>query len=405
MKFLCRVCNSTKIKNILNLGNQPWGNDFIKIKENKVSRLFPLNFVICEDCKTCQIDYTIPKENMFVNHSYMSGTTKTLTKHFENVGCNIQKKITFSDNDYILDIGGNDGTFLKYFKSRNINVLNVDSGNEQSKISNKNNIECINKFFDAKLAKKILQDKNKCLVIHGSGIFFHLEDLKSVFEGIKYLMKDNGILVAEFIYLPQMIKNLAFDQIYHEHLLYYSLNSFQKLLNQFDLELFDAQMSDIHGGSCVSYIKHKKDNREISANLKDFLKAEIEEGFEDYDVYYNFADKVNNLKKKMREIILDLKSKKKKIFALGAPVKGSTLINFMELREDIIECAVEINKHKFGTYYPGTRIPVLDQNKTNDPDYYLFLSWNFKDEIISKMDGYVKNGGKFIIPFPNIEII
>ena len=405
MGFSCRVCNSIKVKKILDLGMQPWGNDFIPISEKKKSELYPLNFVICENCKTCQIDHTIPKEKMFINHSYMSGTTNTLKNHFIEVGKSILEKTNFSEDDYILDIGGNDGTFLKFFKNNHIKVLNVDSGKQQSDISNSNGINCLNNFFDETLANKIKQSHNKARVIHGSGIFFHLEELKSVFKGIKSLLKSDGILVAEFIYLPSMIKNLAFDQIYHEHLLYYSLSTLQYLLNEFNLEIFDAQEVSIHGGSCVAFIKHKDFTKDTTDNLRLLIKNEHSEGFLDYSIYTNFANKVYLFKKEILDLIKKLKEEKKTIYALGAPVKGTTFINFMELNEKNIDYAVEINKHKFDTYYPGTKIPVVDQKIISHPDYYLFLSWNFKDEIISKMKSFVENGGKFIIPFPKLEII
>ncbi len=404
MAFKCRVCDSDKISQILDLGLQPWGNDFIQISENRKSELYPLNFVICKDCMTCQIDFTIPKEKMFVDHSYMSGTTKTLKNHFQKIGEDITNLYEFKNEDYIMDIGGNDGTFLEYFKSKNIKVLNIDSGLQQAKESNKKGIKCIADFFNEELSNQILNNYGKAKVIHGSGIFFHLEELKSVFSGVKNLLSEDGVLVAEFIYLPSMIKNLAFDQIYHEHLLYYSLHSFQKLLDQFDLNIHFAKMLPIHGGSCVAHISHKN-NLELESSTKKLFDAEINEGFLNFNVYEDFAKKVSKAKKEMINLIKMLNADNKKIYALGAPVKGTTLIHYMEFDETKLKCAVEINKHKFNTYYPGTKIPVLNQADVEDPDYYLFLSWNFKDEIISKMTNYVEKGGKFIIPFPKVEII
>ena len=202
-----------------------------------------------------------------------------------------------------------------------------------------------------------------------------------------------------------MIKNIAFDQIYHEHLLYYSLNTFNSLLKNYDLEIFDADLFKIHGGSCVAYIKHKGSNFEKTEKYKKILQDEIDYGILDYPVYERFANKVKNFKVEILELFSTLKSKGKKIYALGAPVKGSTMINYLKLDKNYIDCAVEINPYKFDTYYPGTKIPVVSQEIVKDPDYYFMLSWNFQDEIISKMTSFTKNGGKFIMPFPNIKII
>jgi len=316
----------------------------------------------------------------------------------------VLRKTKFNNLDYVLDIGGNDGTFLKNFVNKRIKSLNVDSGVKQFKESKKNGVSCINDFFNYQLAKKIYKKYGSSRVIHGSGIFFHLEELNSVFKGIKFLLDENGILVAEFIYLPNMIKKNAFDQIYHEHLLYYSINTFQKLLKRHNLEIFDAKIYEIHGGSCVAFISHKEKFKK-SPFLKKIINKEIKEGINKITTYKTFKKNIINLKIKLNKLPLDLKKGNKKVYALGAPVKGSTLINFLDLNEDLIECATEINQNKFNTYYPGTKIPVLNQAKVKHPDYYLLLSWNFKDEIIKKMKDFRKSGGKFIIPIPNVRVL
>jgi len=405
MIFSCRNCDSNKIREILDLGNQPWGNDFIKIKKNETNKTYPLTFVICENCKMSQINYTVPKEEMFSHHSYMSGTTKTLKSHFSQISMQILKKFFPDQKSYILDIGGNDGSFLENFQNKNIKVLNVDSGIQQSLISNQKGIECINEYFNEDIATAILKKNGQASVIHGSGIFFHLEELSSAFKGIKKLLKKDGVLVAEFIDLQSMMKNIAFDQIYHEHLLYYSLNTFNNLLKNYDLEIFDADLFKIHGGSCVAFIKHKGSNFEKTEKYKKILQDEIDYGILDYPVYEQFANNVKSFKFKILELFSNLKSKGKTIYAQEPPVKGSTMINYLKLDKSYIDCAVEINPYKFDTYYPGTKIPVVSQETVKDPDYYFMLSWNFQDEIISKMSSFTKNGGKFIIPFPNIKII
>jgi 2-polyprenyl-3-methyl-5-hydroxy-6-metoxy-1,4-benzoquinol methylase len=405
MNFCCRVCQSTNIRQILDLGDQPWGNDFLKIEKNLVNQRYPLIFVICEICKISQINYTIPKEKMFKNHSYMSGTTKTLSLHFSNISEQILKKFPLKENEYVLDIGGNDGTFLENFKKKNIRVLNVDSGIQQSILSNQKGIECINDYFNEKLASKILVEKGQASIIHGSNIFFHLEELSSAFKGVKKLLKKDGVIIAEFIDLKSMMEKLAFDQIYHEHLLYYSLTTFNNMLKAYDLEIFDAQLYSIHGGSYVTFIKHKEFKFKHTPNLKLLLQEEINYGILRYEPYENFAKQVLAFKFEILELLKNLKSQGKTIYALGAPVKGSTMINYLKLERDLLDCAVEINPYKFETYYPGTKIPVVNQETVRDPDYYFMLSWNFQDEIISKMSTFVKRGGKFIIPFPNIKIV
>ena len=404
--FKCRVCSGTKFDQIIDLGLQPWGNDFIDISKNIDCQKYPLRLVFCKDCKTVQIDHTVKKEIMFGNHYYLSGTTNTLNNHFIEVNKKAISKFNLNkDKDKILDIGGNDGTYLEYFHKNNFFTLNVESSTIQSDICNKKKIKCVNKFFNYDLSKSIDSQYGKFQIIHGSGIFFHLEELKSVFDGIRYLLDpEKGVVVAEFIYLPDMIKNLAYDQIYHEHLLYYSLSSFQNLLDLFNLEIFDCYFNPIHGGSCVAYISHKDLFKKTNFYLN-AINQELKEGFLSFDVYQKFSKSVNSLKNQTLELIDNLNRDNQKIYALGAPVKGSTMINYLQLNEKNIQCAVEINKYKVDTYIPGTKIPVKYQHNTEYPDYFFLLSWNFKKEILSKLGDFRDKGGKIIVPLPNLEII
>ena len=402
--MICRCCRSQNLDLVLDLGNQPWGNDFLPIDSTKECEKFPLQLFFCHDCSMAQIGYTIQKEHMFVNHTYLSGTTKSLREHFVGVGESILNRIDFSANDFILDIGGNDGTFLESFHNRKISVLNIDSGKLQSKASNDKGILCENCFFDKDTADRILKEHGQAKVIHGSGIFFHLEELHGVFEGIKTLLSSDGLLVAEFIYLPDMIKKCAYDQIYHEHLLYYSLISFQNLLDQFDLEIFDAEMKPIHGGSCIAYITHKNE-KERSSALVNLIKKEIDEGFNSIDVFQRFAQAVSKSKVDLLKLICSIKKQGASIQALGAPVKGSTIINYCQLTTKEIDCGVEINPLKCNTYFPGTKIPVYHQDATPTPDVYLMLAWNFKDEILSKLTDFRDSGGKVLMPVPIPELV
>ena len=401
----CRCCNSKNLNLVLDLGDQPWGNNFIKINSKEKAKNYPLKVFLCKECKMLQLDYAISKEDMFVNHTYLSGTTSSLRNHFLDVMNYALSNTSLKNNDYVLDIGGNDGTFLEHFKNIGHPTLNVDSGLLQSLKCKEKDIPCINDFFNKDLANNILNEHGHASIIHGSGIFFHLEELHSVFEGIKNLLSpQNGLLIAEFIYLPDMIENVAYDQIYHEHLLYYSLSSLQRLLDIYDLEIVDNLLKPIHGGSCIALIRHKGTNKKTKRLLEQ-LKYEQGMGIDNIEIYLDFAEKVKTNRSVLRKTLFDLKNQGKSVVALGAPVKGSTLINYCNLTESEIKCGVEINPHKCGTYFPGTKIPVYHQDDIEPPDYFLLLSWNFKDEIISKIKPILDKGTKLIVPIPFPEIL
>ncbi len=402
---LCRNCASNDLELVLDLGLQPWGNDFVSVSKVTDIPKYPLQLLVCKQCWMAQVGHTVPKETMFIDHGYMTGTTRSIKAHFKQVADEIIAQTQFRRGDYVLDIGGNDGTFLQQIKPHGIGVLNIDSGKLQARRSEESGISCLNQFFDEQSAARLLAQKGPARIVHGANVLFHVEALHSVFSGIKNIMASNGRLVAEFVYLPIILQNNTFDQIYHEHLLYYTLHSFQRLLASHDMKLVDVRMAPVHGGSCIAYAAHAQEAVEPSQRLTDRLAEEKRMGVEDMAIYMDFPQRVAAVRAEILRIIDALKAEGKSIQALGAPVKGSTIINYCGLDVDRIDCAVEVNELKVGTYVPGTKIQVHHQDRTPAPDVYLMLAWNFKDEILQKLSGFREQGGQFIIPFPTPHLI
>ncbi len=402
---LCRNCASDDLELVLDLGLQPWGNDFVSVSKVTDIPKYPLQLLVCKQCWMAQVGHTVPKETMFIDHGYMTGTTRSIKAHFKQVADEIIAQTQFCSGDYVLDIGGNDGTFLQQIKPHGIGVLNIDSGKLQARRSEESGIPCLNQFFDEQSAARLLAQKGPARIVHGANVLFHVEALHSVFSGIKNIMAADGRLVAEFVYLPIILQNNTFDQIYHEHLLYYTLHSFERLLASHDMKLVDVRMAPVHGGSCIAYAAHAQEAVEPSQRLTDRLAEEKRMGVEDMAIYTDFPQRVAAVRAEILRIIDELKAEGKSIQALGAPVKGSTIINYCGLDVDRIDCAVEVNGLKVGTYVPGTKIQVHHQDHTPAPDVYLMLAWNFKDEILQKLSSFREQGGRFIIPFPTPHLI
>lgn len=400
--FTCRACGRGNLELILDLGMQPWGNDFRPMELDQACPRYPLEFFYCHDCTMCQIGHTVPKETMFREHGYLSGTTRSLARHFDSVASRIAERVAFGPSDYVLDVGGNDGTFLRFVRERELDVFNVDAGINQHRASLANGIPCINRFFNLETADDIRRERGPAKVIHGSGIFFHLEELHSAFEGVRHLLADDGVVVAEFIYLPSMVETTAFDQIYHEHLTYYTLGSFERLLQEHGLRINDAELASIHGGSCIAYIGH---GESASPALVDLRERERRGGYDTATPYRQFARDASALRDRIGEGVRGLRADGRRIQALGAPVKGTTILHYCGLNERDIECAVEINRLKCGTFYPGTRIPVVYQDEVEPPDVYLLLAWNFRDEIMPKLERFRTGGGRVLVPIPEAELI
>jgi len=394
--LICRVCDQNVFETILDLGDQPWGNGFTTPEKIKTEKAYPLRLVYCIACNTSQLDFTIRKEEMFIDHTYLSGTTSTLEKHFELIAKSVHTR--FLDqikSPRVLDIGSNDGTQLAQYKKLGCEVLGVESASFVSDVANKNGIKTLNAFFNLKLAESL---GKKFDAINASGVFFHLEELHSVCEGIKLVLDLKGVFVVQFIYMKLMQDNTAFDQIYHEHLLYYTLKTINTLLVRHGLEMFDAEISEIHGGTVIGYIGHPG-NREISKRLFNLIADEELSGANTLERYYEFAAAALVAKEKTVAWVDDQVAKGKIIFGLGAPVKGNTLLNFFGLGPDRVKFLTERNPLRKGLLSPGMHIPVImDDELPRVPDSYLVLAWNFKDEILRRHATDVANGIEFYFP-------
>lgn len=400
----CRSCGAKRFKSILDLGKHPWCGDFLTRRELGKEQYYPLHLVYCLNCTLLQLNFTVPKEKMFSNHSYLSSTTKTLKNYFYKLALENKNQFNIKKKEMILDIGGNDGTqMIQYKRAGMPNVINVESASNIAKISKKNKIKTINDYFNFDIVKKKI-GKNKIKLINASGVFFHLEELHSVIEGINYCLKDDGVLIIQFMYAGAMIEKGLFDGIYHEHLCLYTLKSLSNLLNQYDLDIFDAYYSDIHSGSIIAKVCKK--NSKLNNKTKRLINTlKIDKKYT-LEKIINFAKKVKIKKNKIKNFLLDLKIKKKeKIYCYGAPAKGNTLLNYIGINKSIIAKCVEVNDLKIGLFLPKSHIPIIRESENDFPDYYLLLSHNFENEIIKKNRKLINKGVKFIKIFPKIKII
>lgn len=392
----CRICESKNLDLVFDLGNQPWGNNFLTLDKIGKEKKYPLELLYCNNCSLSQLSYTVQKEVMFSDHTYLSGMTSSLANHFKDVANLLNKRFNEkNEKKNILDLGSNDGTFLKQFNSLGWDVLGVESSKEISKIANKNGIKTLNKFFNYKVAEEINQ---KFDFINASGVFFHLEELHSFTQGVKKLLSKNGIFIVQFLYMKQIIKNVAFDQIYHEHLLYYNLKTLDHLLSIYDLEIFDANLSEIHGGQMNAFVAHKS-SRQKTKNYLKILDEEIKENANLKSSYIKFEKNSRLLKEKNLLFFEKALQSNKKIFGLGAPVKGNTLINYFGITKKMMPKLLEINPLRKNLYAPGSHIPVVMEDEEKElPNIYYVLAWNFKEEILKKNSKLIDKGIEFYFP-------
>jgi len=392
----CRVCDSTNLELAIDLGSQPWCNHFLKPEEVGQEPYYPLRVLYCHDCATVQLDYTVKKEVMFGDHTYLSGVTKSLSQHFKNVAEEIDE--TFFKNTVdksVLDIGSNDGTQLKHFQALGYDVLGVESSIKTAKIANDAGVPTLNEFFNLEIVKKLDRQFH---VINAAGVFFHLEELHSVTEGIKAALREDGVFVVQFLYMKRIVENLAFDQIYHEHLLYYNLKTIEVLLNRHGLSMFDAYLSPIHGGSIIGFVTHKG-TKEPSDRLTAMRQAEVTEKSNEFATYLEFAKRIEQMKKENLAYLSQAKAAGKTIWGFGAPVKGNTLLNYFGIGTQYLDYLVEKNELRRGLYSPGMHIPLVIEGELDKlPDIYYVLAWNFKREILANNQALIDQGVEFYFP-------
>ncbi len=399
--MICRVCDARVVKSILDLGVQPWGNHFLKKDERGHEPRYPLHLMYCQECTTAQLNHTVAKEVMFSDHTYLSGTTQSLSSHFKEVAeCVDQAFYAQQKQKSVLDIGSNDGTQLEHFKNLGYEILGVESSKTTAEIAVAKGIPTVHAFFNQTLVHTLRRQFD---LIHASGVFFHLEELHSVTQGIREALKPSGIFVVQFIYMQSLIDKLAFDQIYHEHLLYYNLKTIEILLNRHGLTVFDAYSSSIHGGSMIAYVCHVG-TRPQTERLCHLLQKE-HTGVPLLNRYEAFAKQVVHLKAQNLEYLKALRAQGKRIFGMGAPVKGNTLLNYFGIGPDLIEVLVEKNPLRKGLFAPGSHIPiVLESEITQHPDVYYVLAWNFKHEILKNNQPLLNQGIEFFFPVDPDEV-
>jgi SAM-dependent methyltransferase len=392
----CRICDSTNIELAIDLGSQPWCNHFLKPEEIGKEPFYPLRVVYCHDCHTAQLDYTVKKEIMFGDHTYLSGITRSLSEHFRQIAIQVDDRFwKNTSNKSVLDIGSNDGTQLKHFQELGYEVLGIESSITTARIANDAGVPTLNEFFNLDIAQGF---NRKFHIVNAAGVFFHLEELHSVAEGIRESLREDGVFVVQFLYMKRIVENLAFDQIYHEHLLYYNLETIEVLLNRHGLSMFDAYLAPIHGGSMIAFVGHQG-QQPPSQHLQELRQAEINDKSNEFNTYLEFARRIEQMKLENLAYLDTAKQQGKKIFGFGAPVKGNTLLNYFGIGTQYLDYLVEKNELRRGLYSPGMHIPLaIEKELVELPDIYYVLAWNFKKEILKNNQHLIDQGIEFYFP-------
>lgn len=403
---VCRACDSNNLLLFLQLGPTPVPNGFLKAHHrHKAEKFYPLDVCFCQDCGLVQLAHVVSPKVMFKNYVYIPSTSTTMRNHFVGLAGNAIEAAKAKNGDLVVDIGSNDGTLLKSFKSRGMKELGIDPAENLVKKANQENINTVCALFTKELAHKLKKKYGPARIITATNVVAHIHDLHDFSEGIKVLLSDSGMFIAEFPYLVDLIEKVEFDTIYQEHLSYFSVTPLDKLVKKHGLYLVDVQRMPIHGGSIRVFISKKPLKK--SSRVKKLLELENKKEILSPQTYLKFRRKVDKVRHELVQLLWGLRLKNQKVVGYGASAKGNVLLNYCRIGPETLDYIVDSISYKQGKFTPGMHIPIYPESKLleEQPDYTLLLAWNFADEIIKKQTEYRKRGGKFILALPKLKIV
>jgi len=386
----CRVCQNKELKKIISLGESPLANNLINSIEEEYEK-YPLKLMFCDQCFNCQLSEVVPPEKMFDNYLYVSSTSKKFRQHFKLAAKKYIKEFNLNEKSLVIDIGSNDGIALKPFKEEGVNVMGVEPAVNISKTAIRNGIPTKNCFFN----KDTFDSSVKADIITASNVFAHSDRLKEMATNAFSFLKEDGTFIIEVQYLLNTIQDLTFDNIYHEHVNYWSVTSINNFFTKLNLFVNNVEHIDTHGGSIRVYVeRHKNQN----PSVKRFLKKEKEFGLLNYETYLDFANKIQKIKSNTKNNFKKIKKQSKTIAAYGAPAKATTLLNFFDITSKDIDYIIEDNELKHNKFIPNVNIPIFSKEKLKKtpPNCVVVMAWNFFSEIKKSNIDLIKSGVKFI---------
>ncbi len=404
----CRFCGEKNLQTFCDLGKTPLSNSYLFSKNlEKQEPFYPLHALLCPSCLLVQLQEFQSPQEIFKEYAYFSSYSSSWLMHCQEYVKKMVKRFSLTPSHFVIELASNDGYLLQFFKEFQIPVLGIEPAENVAEIARKSGVPTMAKFFGTSCAKELKKEKKLADLLIGNNVLAHVPDLNDFVEGMKVVLNKKGIITMEFPHLLQLMENVQFDTIYHEHFSYFSFLTVEKVFSAHGLTLFDVEELLTHGGSIRIYAKHSDDlTREILPSVNLLKEKETAAGLADKDSYHSFAEKAETVKEELVKFLEDCKKNNKKVAGYGAPAKGNTLLNFCKVTPDILPFTVDISPHKQGRFLPGTHIPIKkpDDLKEEKPDYLLILPWNLKKEIMEQVS-YIRTwGGKFVVAIPKLEV-
>ncbi len=403
----CVVCDGTKVEVFADLGHTALANKFLEKSELAAPEArYPLRVGFCHTCGHVQLAERVPPPAMFEDYLYVSSLSDTLRTHLYGLSDVVVTRYNLGPGDLVIDVGCNDGTLLTGFKRHGVRTLGVDPARNLAALTGANGIDRYVGFFNATTARDIVRQWGRAAAITATNTFPHIPELPDFVRGIDTALAPGGTFVIEAHYLLDMLEQVAFDTIYHEHVSYWALGPMVRLFEGAGLEVIHAERLPVHHGQLRVAVRRKGEGP-VHPSVAETLAREEAVGLRRFATYQQFAERAQDIKHDLQRTLKQLRADGKRIAGYGAPAKGNTLLGFLEIDTALIEYIADRSPLKQGRYTPGVHIPVVSPDRllADQPDYVLLLAWNFADEIMAQQAEYRRRGGKFIIPVPTVSVL
>lgn len=404
--FRCRICESKNLLKVFDMGTQTLTGVFPSDRKEEVTS-GPLRLVWCEACNLLQLGDTYSLTEMYGdNYGYQSSLNSSMVRHLSHKARTLEKKFPLEAGDHVLDVGSNDATLLNSFTTNGVIRIGMDPVGPKFEDAYSDNVRLIPDFFSSE--RYFAEVTARPRIICSIAMLYDLPNPRSFVQGIAEVLADDGIWHFEQSYLPSMLKTNSFDTVCHEHLEYYSLGVIAALLEQADLKILDVDLNSVNGGSlAVTAAKASSNHHQNKVLIDWMIREEKKLALDTAEPYLRFAAKSREIRDSLTDIVAELNSDGKSVAGYGASTKGNVTLQYCGFSAENLEFVAEVNDYKFGRYTPGSLIPIISESEIMErsPDYLLLLPWHFREGLLAKESDFLLSGGKFIIPFPSVEVV
>lgn len=404
----CQSCGNALTRTLVDLGMQPLSNSYVPVENADVpDRLYPLHARVCDNCLLVQVDDVVPADEIFnENYAYFSSFSESWLKHCQEYVASMTSRFGLTPASQVVEIASNDGYMLQYFVEKNIPVLGIEPSSNTAAVAEARGVPTDVSFFGAATATRLASAGKQADLIAAKNVMAHVPDINNFVAGIPILLKPDGVFTVEFPHLLNLIREVQFDTIYHEHFTYLSLLATKTIFERHGLKIFDVEEQPTHGGSLRVFAAHAESNHEVTENVGEMLAKERAAKLDQPEGYAAFDVRVRKIREDLNAFLASANAEGQTVAGYGAAAKGNTLLNYCGTGPSQVGFVVDRNPAKQNMLLPGSHIPILDPSALIEsrPDYLLILPWNLKDEIMTQNADLRAAGTRFVTAIPSLQI-